>query len=149
MTDTVRIQILKAAVAALNVDRPAGVPEATLRRPMPPEVQEDAQMAVFQLQESASPPRSAGDSLSKRRLILGVMCITAREETSEIDEAVEPMLAWADQVLAFTNFSGLAHQVIYTGTEWVPQQNMDRVVPIAIATYEVEYSCQRGDPYTR
>lgn len=145
---TIRMQVLRAAQTALNTNRPADVPEVTLRRTTPGEAVRDSRLSVFLGEETALPPRNPGDPFSQRRVVLVVQAIVPVEEPGEADEAIEPLLAWAEQALGHTSLGGLAHQTIYTGTQWQPYQ-LDVVVAMAMATYEIAYHSTRGDPYSR
>lgn len=145
---TIRQQILTAAVEALNTDRPPGVPEATLRRILPESTIEEPRISVFFNTERAEARRGPHDTLTTRTLQLVVQVADVTSDVAELDELLEPMLAWAVAALGDNRLGGLVHWTRESGTQWA-HESMDRFYAKAAVVFDVEYHTNRDDAYTK
>lgn len=142
---TIRLEILQAALALLNTNRPADVPEVTMRRSFPGEKVTESRMAVFLGQDNLDEPRSAHDPVGRHRMLLGVQCVAPTDDVTELDAITEPMLAWASVCLAIGNLGGRIHWTREVGTVWEPEY-LDLYIQKATATFEISYQALRADP---
>lgn len=148
--DILAIQILDQIIAELNTNRPTDVPEVTARRTFPDEIVREPRMAVFLGDEQLDPPRagSNADPLARRRLAVAVQCVGVTDNVGEIDRTVQPMLAWATQVLGRSRLGGLVHYVRERGTERRPTY-LEIYRLTATQIYEVAYQTLRDDQTRR
>lgn len=142
---TIRLEILQAALALLNTNRPPDVPEVTMRRSFPAEKVTENRMAVFLGQDNIDEPRSAHDPVGRHRMLLGVQCVAPTDDVTELDAITEPMLAWASVCLGIGNLGGRIHWTREVGTVWEPEY-LDLYIQKATATFEISYQALRADP---
>lgn len=143
MADTVRERIVQAMVTALD-----GGPAPVMRKRL--DALETEELPAFVIAKAAEPKPGDGDYDSEERTFsVQVYCVVGTSESDDTaapDKLADPLEAWAEQKLVGEEFSGLAKDVIYAGTQWVsvPGQNLDIVG--SVVTFEVTYWTTRGDP---
>jgi hypothetical protein len=141
---SVRLQLRDAVIAALNADRPTGVPEATKRRFIPGQRLTDRRLAVFLESEDAERPQSRSFPLTDRGLVVVVQAAAAVEEPAEADDALDDLLEHVVESLGNTNLGGLATNVQELSSSWGAGQA--DLFYIACATrWRVQYQTKRDD----
>lgn len=114
---SIREQILEAAVAALNANRPSGIPAATRLRG----AYAAAQLPVITVFYQDDTPRKPGGSRSpvvQRTMTLVVECRhKADQADTAIETALDPMICWVVKTLSGSTFGGLAMEVVERTTK--------------------------------
>lgn len=141
---TIRAQILAAAIARLNTDRPQGIPEATSRRAVEGEEIDGPRIGVFLGNETVEQVGGRWGPLVERRQRLFVQCRDVTDRNEELDLITEPLLAWATAALVGQDFGGLAHDVQEISTGRDPQVG-ERYYQVATAEFVVNYQTRRND----
>ena len=142
---TRRLAIRDAVVAALNAGRPADVPEASTRRFVPGNPLDCARLAVFMAEEPVEGVGGPRGPIVRRQLSMAVQALAVSEEPDDLDDLVEPMLAWAVRALAAATFGGLAHEVVEQRTTWETARVGDRYAVAATLYLAVPYQSARAD----
>lgn len=141
---TIRQQIRDQVIAELNDDRPSDIPEATKRRYIPGDRLAAPRIAVFFINEPTRPATNRHSPLTSRELFIATQCLNLVENVEDVDDSVEPLLAWVTQVLGSSNLAGLALDIEEAGTQWEVQY-ADCVYVAATTRWRVAYQTLRND----
>lgn len=141
---TVRTLVRDAIIAALNTDRPTGIPEAGKRRFLPGQRLVDRRLAVFFNEEGAERQGGRRGPITQRNLIFGVQAAAAVEDPGEADDAVEDILEWIVAVLGENSLDGKATDVTELGTVWAVAQ-ADLIYVVALTRWKIEFQTLRDD----
>lgn len=150
MSDSRDIQILDAAIAALNLNRPTDVPEAGEQDASPESPMTGPVIGVFLGTDPASYPRDNPNSaVVERALDLWVQMGDVGETRSQAERFIRNTLRpWVVSVLGRTTFDGLALAVLDRG---VPRERLpvvwkaDRVYVLLQHLFVVRYQTKRDD----
>ena len=149
---TIREQIVSAAVLALAIGAPAGVPGPVRTRLDSPSADQLPALTVYQGTETVEPMREAKTGAAsrgpivRRSVLLSVEVLTKAGAGEEPDKAADPILAWATAALAAAgNFGGLANgPADEIGTKFEYEQ-AETSFCRATQTYRVEYQSRADD----
>lgn len=143
---TVRKQIRDAAIVRLNTARPSGIPEATKRRAVDREPVPGPVIGVFLGDETVTQIGGRWGEHEERSQQLFVQHRNVTDRNEELDDIVEPMLAWGTKALAGAkqNFGGLALDIREARTTRHPW-NADRFYQVAIQEFVINYRTRRDD----
>ena len=141
---TIRAQILDLALAALNTDRPTGIPVATRVRLEPLEDQEAPAIAVYIGAESVEPATNRHGPLVKRELELVVECRVVGDTP---DVLLDPLVDWTSRTLTGLE-STLFHDIQEAGTDFRFELS-GYLYGLAVQRFRVLYQTQRADPSLR
>ena len=151
MADSIREQIMKAAVAALNgPGRPAGVPAADRLRVETYTPSELPAICVLPVREDVLPMKDTRwGPLVERQMMLRVACYVGQDAP---DQALDPILQWATVALDGLRpngdqnapFAGIVLDVIEAQLEW---QFAPEELPYAVCfmDWRIYYTTERGD----
>lgn len=137
---SLREQIINAAVAALNVSRPAGVPPATRLRKSYESAQLPA-ITVYYTGDTAQKPSGARSPIVKRVMTLVVEC---RAAADQVETILDPLLVWAVKTLAPSTLGGLVSEIAEKTT--IPEVAIKEAMHGKTAlSFEVTYQTNTGD----
>lgn len=142
--NTVRQRIREQLLVLLNTARPSNVPEVRRRLWFPGEEDTRATMGLFTAQEPVHRGGGRHGPASLRELTLGVQCKASAQNLDAGEDLVEPMLAWAVQVIAATNLDGLIHDTEEVQTTWT-QHKQDLLYVVAMQQWTIRYQTLRAD----
>ncbi len=114
---TIREQILRAALEALNSDdRPDGVPVAERTRVMSVTDATLPAMIIYPVKEETV----RQGQMTRRAFVLRVECLadSSPDSAEPIDALVDDMLAWCTKALSGSKFGGLAQDTQEIGAAW-------------------------------
>ncbi len=141
---TIREEIVTRVVSLLNTSRPAGIPEARLRRPLPMNQGgqvSDPELNVYFTREDGRPATNKGGPLTfKETTIIIENRRVATVET--IETILEPAHEWVEDSLAGSNLDGYVHLIQFNGMSWVPHFE-DKVYAISLMRFTIEYQTRR------
>lgn len=141
---TVRQAIREGLLALLNTDRPAAVPVVRRRLWFPGEDDPRATMGLFTAQEGVSTGGGRHGPVSVRELTLGVQAKATAQDLDAGEDLVEPMLAWAVQIIGATSLDGLIHDTAEVQTTWT-QHKQDLLYVVAMQQWTIRYQTLRAD----
>lgn len=139
---TLRADIVSAVVAALNTNRPAGVPAASRLRQSQFEASETPSISVYPANESISPASNRPGPIVKRELQL---VVEARVAGDDPDVLLDPAVSWIEQAV-----TSLDSTLIHDAPQAVAIQHEFAVgtVPHGVArvSFVVSYQTRRINP---
>lgn len=143
---TIRTQIRNAAIAALNLDLPTGIPACTQRRFIPGEKLREPRLAAFFEQELVERKGGRAGPLVQRNLILSIQAMLATEMPEDADDLVEPMLEHIIAVMGDTNLNGLTTDIAEVNSQWfATDNNLGRFFIVVTTRWRLEYQTRRAD----
>lgn len=143
MTDSVRKQIVDAAIALINTSPPYVTPLADDTRLQSYQPEELPSIAVFEIREDGQSEKEGRWSyFVKRAFTLRVEIRVAADHPRPV---VDPMYVWIGQQLGAQQFSGLAEDCYETLLEW-QYADADQPYTLLQIDFRVEYSTLKNDP---
>lgn len=143
---TIREEVVTRVVNLLNTSRPAGIPAARLRRPMPMNqggVVVDPELNVYFTREDGRPATNKPGPLTfKETTIIVENRRIATLET--IETILEPAHQWVEDSLAGSNLDGYVHIISFNGMSWVPHFE-DKVYAVSLMRFTIEYQTRRDN----
>lgn len=143
---TIRLQLRDAVIARLNLSRPGDIPEATPRRAIEGEPIEEPEIGVYLGDEKVTQIGGRWGEYVERTQEIYVQHRSIAERNEELDDVIEPLLAWATRALcgARQDFGGLALDVTEVRTFRSPQRG-DRFYQVATQLFAINYRTRRDD----
>lgn len=143
---TVRLQIRDAIIGRLNTGRPSDIPEATRRRAVDREPIQEPLIGVFLGDEQVKQIGGRWGEFEERSQQVFVQHRNFAERNEDLDDVVEPMLAWATRALggAKQDLNGLALDIVETKSSRHPW-NADRFYQVVMHEFVVSYKTRRDD----
>jgi hypothetical protein len=143
MTDSVRKQIVDAAIALINTSPPYTAPLADDTRLQSYTPAELPSIAVFEVREDGQSEKEGRWSyFVKRAFTLRIEIRVAADHPRPI---VDPMYVWIGQKLGAQQFGGLAEDCYETLLEW-QYADADQPYTLLQIDYRIEYSTLKNDP---
>lgn len=115
MADSVREEILKAILTALNLSIPTGIPTAIRERSLPLELSSLPAYSFYPLRESPEPVNGRLGRVSKRPLTVR---FDIWGQGSIIDQVADPIYQYIIKILTGGNISSKIDAVIEKNSEW-------------------------------
>lgn len=141
---SVRKQLRDAAIALLNNQRPANIPECTKRRYIPGEKLTEPRIAAFFGEEDATRPGGRSGPLTKRSLTLVLQAMVVVETPDEADDAMEPLLEHIVERMGDSNLGGLALDITEESTLWASGQ-AGAFYLVGLTRWKIEFQTKRND----
>lgn len=143
---TVLQDVRDAVIAALNDSPPALVPTFGKRRWLPGQELEAGEFrgAVFFHRESTQRVGGMRGPITQREHTFAVQVVTAVDEPSSIDDALEVARAWVVGKLGDTNLGGLVHDLEEGDTAW-ETQNLGRVIGAVTTLWRARFQTNRSN----
>lgn len=141
-----RERILQAVMAAVNTDRPAGVPELVRSRIVGISADEHPCQMLYPVKEDVE----RVGSQARRTFTFRVECIASDLVGAGVplDALLNDMLAWLTQALAGSKLGGLAQDTQELGTEWQLEAG-EVAVAQAVVDFAVRYTTPINDQVSR
>lgn len=144
---SIRLQIIQDVVTRLNTARPAGVPVARLRRPLPTNkpgllAGSANELNVYFATESKRPATNKHGPLSSKELRFIAETRMVAASLEQIETVLEPAHTWLEDTLESAGPSSLFHGISFTNLAWVPVQE-DRLYAVSLMMFTVEYQTNR------
>lgn len=141
---TVREQIINAAMAAMNADRPAGVPECTRVSALSFTTKALPKFSLYPVKEEVQ--RINRGAICRRTFTLRIECQAGAMMLGPepVDAMVDSMLAHATSTLAGNELGGLVNSIEEVAVEWDFAAS-DTVVVGAIIDFVVDYQTLHND----
>lgn len=141
-TNSVRDQIIEAAIAALNTSRPGGIPAADRIRTEPYQAQDLPAITVApHTDETTTLKNDRWGPIIDRLLIMRVAIYVAGAAP---DALADPMVVWCEKVLNSNPFAGLANDLLPGRFEW-QYASEDQPYALTLADFHVWYQTLRAD----
>lgn len=141
---TIRQRIRDQIILELNTNRPEDLPIADKRRWYPVQSDDALSMSVVFVREDSKPVGGRSGSLQDRELQIAVQCVAGSAYRDQVDDIIEPALAWATEVLGNTNLNGMATEIVELGIVW-EQAKMDKFYLAAQLNYHIRFQTPRND----
>lgn len=146
MTDSVRKQIVDAAIALINTDAPSGVPAADDTRLESYTPAELPALTIFEIREEGeSEKEGRWGYFVKRTFTMRIEIRIAETTAVKARAAVDPIYVWVGQQLGQQQFGGLAEDCYETLLEW-QYADSDQPYTLLQMDFRVEYSTLKNDP---
>lgn len=140
---TIREQIIEAAVVAVNVGAPTGVPACVRTLMQPSEQVQLPSITCFPFREVINDRSATGrwGPIITRDLYLRFVVYAQGEPA---DQALDPILAWLTQALGGQQFGGLANDTVEHEINWQYDEGTFQVAAASV-DFRVEYQTLRAD----
>ncbi len=139
---TIREQIIKAAVAAVNAGAPAGVPACVRTLMQPSEQSQLPAITAFPVREEIK-----GDATGRWGPIIGrtlYLRFVVYASGNPADGALDPIVEWVSKQLGGSQLGGLANDTVENELIWQYDEGNYAVAAVAI-DFRVEYQTRRDD----
>ena len=146
---TIREQILKAMLGALNTGAPSGVPVVQRLRATNIEPADLPDGVLVPGPEAAKRVHERTGALVERSLTVFLTWRAAGDATKGPDEATDPLFAWGTKALAGNRLGGLVISVEETGVPRWDFSSKDRFYVSVPQQFEVTYTTRIGDAEQR
>jgi hypothetical protein len=141
--NSIRDQIIAAAIMALNTGTPSGVPRADRARTEPYQPVDLPAITVFpHTDETTTLKNDRWGPIVDRLCIVRVACYVAGDPP---DALLDPMIVWAEKTLNSNPFGNLASDILPGRFEW-QYANEDQKYSLVLADFHVWYQTLRTDP---
>lgn len=147
---SVRLEIMTRCITKLNgsVGRPADLPDARLRRPLPIDAGgkiKEPELNLYFIREDPRPATNKSGPLTKKELTVIVEVRTLPDAAENVDASLEPAHTWVEKVLSGESLDGFVHIIQFTGLQWAPVY-ADRIYGVSLMRFNIEYQTKRDDP---
>lgn len=120
---TRRELVTVAALAALNTDRPVGIPVTRRVRGFDQPKSEALAISLRQFKEEIDKgPGPAGGGISKRALILAIDCRAQGSSSATPEQVLDPALEWVTRKLGGSRLGGLVFSTLEVEIRWDDEQ---------------------------
>jgi len=152
---TIREQIVQAIVAALNTDRPDGIPETVRTREESPEPDQLPMLTFYQGDDDVAPAHKSEPGTGRRhgavvkRMLVGKLDALGKAGAVPADAAVDPLLAWGTKAIAGAGrLGGLANERPHEVKTEFSYERSDFNYCRATMTWHIEYQTLPDDAET-
>jgi hypothetical protein len=143
VTDSIRKQIVDAAITLLSTNAPMGTPAIDDQRLESYQPEELPALTVFQIREEGESEKEGRWSYFVKRTL--TLRIELRVAGDTARAAVDPTYVFIGQALGQQKFGGLAEDCYETLLEW-QYADVDQPYNLLQIDFRVEYSTLKSDP---